>query len=92
MTVKTRVLSLWFLTTKAFTFKTISVTSSRTFGMELNSCCAPRILIWVIALPSKLDSKTRRRLLPMVDPKPRSKGSAVNLPYVELSVDRSTET
>ena len=30
--------------------------------------------------PSRLDSMIRRRLLPMVTPKPRSNGSAMNLP------------
>ena len=41
---------------------------------------APCSLIWVTALPSRLESRMRRRLLPIVTPKPRSKGSAMNLP------------
>src|SRR5262245_41808764 len=39
----------------------------------------------VTALPSRLESNTRRRLLPTLTPKPRSNGSATNLPYVPLS-------
>src|SRR5207249_242895 len=40
----------------------------------------------------RLDSSTRRRLLPTVMPKPRSNGSTLNLPYVSVSVPRSLAT
>ena len=63
----TRVESLWFFTTSDLTLSTMSVTSSSTPGIVVNSCWAPRILICVTALPSRLDSRTRRRLLPIVD-------------------------
>src|SRR5690606_32706736 len=43
-------------------------------------------------LPSRLERRIRRKPLPIVVPKPRSKGSAMNLPYVELSVSCSTVT
>src|SRR5437868_4895990 len=88
----TRVESLWFFTTSDFTLSTMSVTSSSTPGMVVNSCCALRTLIWVTALPSRLESSTRRKLLPIVVPKPRSNGSAVNLPYVPESDVASTLT
>src|SRR5436309_5351638 len=88
----TRVDSLWFFTTSDFTLSTMSVTSSSTPGIVVNSCCALRTLIWVTALPSRLESSTRRRLLPIVVPKPRSNGSAVNLPYVPESDVASTLT
>ena len=58
----------------------MSVTSSTTPGMLLTSCCTPWIFTLVIALPSRLESRMRRRLLPTVTPKPRSNGSATNLP------------
>ena len=38
------------------------------------------IVTRVMALPSRLERRTRRRLLPMVTPKPRSSGSAKNFP------------
>ena len=76
----TLVESLWFLTTSDLTFSTMSVMSSTTPGSVVNSCWAPWTLICVIALPSRLESRMRRRLLPIVTPKPRSNGSATNLP------------
>ena len=45
----------------------MSVMSSTTPGIVVNSCCAPWILICVTALPSRLESRMRRRLLPIVD-------------------------
>ena len=81
-----------FLTTSALTFKTMSVTSSTTPGIVLISCWTPWILILVTALPSRLDSRMRRRLLPTVMPKPRSKGSMENLPYMSVRLDRSACT
>ena len=61
-------------------FRMMSVTSSTTPGIVLTSCWTPWILTRVTPLPSRLDSSTRRRLLPTVMPKPRSNGSAMNLP------------
>ena len=83
-----RGLSEWFLTTSSLTFRTRSVMSSTMPGIDENSCCTPRILILVIALPSRLDSRIRRRLLPTVWPKPRSKGSTWNSPKVSVRVSR----
>ena len=54
----------------------MSVTSSTTPGMGENSCCTPSILTAVTAAPSIEESSTRRRVLPMVVPKPRSNGWA----------------
>ncbi len=82
----TRVWALEFLTISDLTLSTMSVTSSTTPGSVVNSCWAPWSLICVIALPSRLESRIRRRLLPIVTPKPRSKGSATNLPYVGVNV------
>ena len=48
--------SLWFLTTSDLTLSTMSVMSSTTPGIVVNSCCAPWILICVTALPSRLES------------------------------------
>ena len=56
-------------------FKIISVTSSRTPGIDENSCNTPSILIAVTAPPCKEDNNTRRKALPSVLPKPRSNGS-----------------
>src|ERR1700722_13576715 len=70
----------------------MSVTSSTTPGMVEISCSTPWILTRVTALPSKLESSRRRRLLPTVMPKPRSNGSAMNLPCVSVSVARSATT
>ena len=88
----TRVESLWFLTTRLFTASTMSAASSRTPLIVVNSWSEPASLICVTALPSRLESSTRRRLLPTVVPKPRSNGSAVNLPYVEVRVLGSAVT
>jgi hypothetical protein len=51
-----------------FMFSTISVTSSTTPSIVVNSCIAPSTLNDVIAAPSSDDSSTRRRLFPMVYP------------------------
>src|SRR6185369_3216430 len=66
----------------SFRFKTMSVTSSRTPGSVANSCSTPSIFSAEIAAPCRDESSTRRSALPMVVPKPRSKGSPTNLPYV----------
>ena len=58
----------------------MSVTSSRTPGSVENSCRTPLIFTAVIAAPCSDDSRTRRRELPIVIPKPRSNGSPTNLP------------
>ena len=60
----------------------MSVTSSRTPGMVVNSCCTPSMRTEVTAAPSSEDSSTRRRLLPKVCPKPRSRGSTSKRPSV----------
>ena len=72
--------SLYSLAMIPFTFRTISVTSSFTPGIELNSCCTPAILMLVTAVPGKEDSRIRRRELPNVVPWPRSNGSTMHLP------------
>ena len=54
----------------------ISVTSSFTPGIELNSCNTPSILIWLIAAPGR-----EEREFPSVVPYPLSSGSTTNLPY-----------
>ena len=58
----------------------MSVTSSTTSGMVVNSCSAPSTRIAVMAAPWSEESSTRRSELPTVMPKPRSSGSQVNLP------------
>ena len=56
----------------------MSVTSSSTPGIVLNSCCTPCSFTLLTAEPSRLDSRMRRRELPIVCPKPRSNGSTWN--------------
>ena len=58
----------------------MSVTSSATSGMVVNSCSTPSIFTEVMAAPCRLERSTRRSELPSVMPKPRSSGSATNLP------------
>src|SRR5579859_7575942 len=69
-----------------FRLRMMSVASSTTLGMGLNSCATPSIRTAVMAAPSIELSSTRRRPVPMVDPNPRSKGWAVNIPYRSVSV------
>ena len=69
-----------------FRLRMISVASSTTPGIGLNSCATPSMRTAVIAAPSIELSSTRRRPVPMVEPNPRSKGCAVNMPYRSLSV------
>ena len=59
----------------------ISVTSSFTPGIELNSCNTPSILIWLIAAPGREESIILLREFPSVVPYPLSSGSTTNLPY-----------
>ena len=59
--------------------RTMSVTSSRTPGIEENSCSTPSICTDVTAAPCSEDSSTRRSALPSVRPKPRSSGSATTV-------------
>jgi hypothetical protein len=59
----------------ALMFRTMSVTSSRTPGIDENSCSTPSIWTAVTAAPWSEDSRTRRSALPSVRPKPRSSGS-----------------
>src|SRR6186713_1552111 len=56
-------------------FSRMSTTSSCTPSMLVYSCSTPSISTSVIAAPGIEDSSTRRRALPSVWPKPRSKGS-----------------
>src|SRR5215510_874497 len=58
---------------------TMSVTSSRTPGIDENSCSTPSICTDVMAAPCSDDSNTRRSALPSVRPKPRSSGSATTV-------------
>ncbi len=57
----------------------MSVTSSRTPGIDENSCTTPSICTDVIAAPCSDDNSTRRSALPSVKPKPRSSGSAISV-------------
>src|SRR5688572_17101214 len=59
----------------------IFVTSSRTPGIEENSCSTPSMCTVLIAAPCSDDSNTRRSAFPSVIPNPRSSGSATNFPY-----------
>ena len=76
-------------TMRLLTFRMMSVTSSITPRRLENSCSAPLSLMWVTAAPSRLLSRMRRRLLPTVVPNPRSKGSALNFPYVSVETASS---
>jgi len=58
----------------------MSVTSSATFEIVENSCSTPSTRTLVMAAPWSEFSSTRRSALPSVIPKPRSSGSATNLP------------
>src|SRR5579864_5277238 len=69
-----------------FRLRIMSVASSTTPGIGLNSWATPSIRTAVIAAPSIELSSTRRKPVPMVDPNPRSKGWAVNIPYRSVSV------
>src|SRR5271156_1761290 len=68
----------------------MSVASSTTPVIDWNSCSTPSIFTAVTAAPSIDESRVRRSALPMVVPKPRSKGWALNLPYFSVSVSVST--
>src|SRR5690242_17096579 len=57
-------------------FSTMSTTSSRTPSSDENSWTTPSICTAVTAAPCREERRTRRRLLPRVTPKPRSRGSA----------------
>ena len=56
------------------------MTSSLTWGMELNSWLIPSMATEVTAAPGSEESRTRRSELPSVVPKPGSSGSISNLP------------
>ncbi len=72
------------------TFSTMSVTSSRTPGMLLNSCSTPSICSAVTAAPCSEDNRMRRSALPRVMPKPRSSGSAMTVATRDGSPPGST--
>ncbi len=59
--------------------RTMSVTSSRTPGIDENSCSTPSMCTEVTAAPWSEERSTRRRELPRVVPKPRSSGSATTV-------------
>ena len=73
-------------------FSTMSVTSSRTPGMLLNSCSTPSICTAVTAAPCSDDSRMRRIALPSVMPKPRSSGSATMVATRDGSAPGSTSS
>ena len=73
-------------------FSTMSVTSSRTPGMLLNSCSTPSICTAVTAAPCSDDSRMRRIALPSVMPKPRSSGSATTVATATGSAPGSTSS
>src|SRR5580700_3179481 len=73
-----------------FRLRMISVASSTTPVIDWNSCSTPSIRTAVTAAPSIELSSVRRRALPIVVPKPRSNGWALNLPKVSVSVSAST--
>ena len=68
--------SEWMRSAISLMLRMMLVTSSRTPGIEENSCSTPSICTVLIAAPCSEDSSTRRSALPSVMPKPRSSGSA----------------
>ena len=62
---------------KFFTFKTISVTSSLTPLIEVNSCKTPSICIAVTAVPLIDERRILLKEFPKVRPYPFSKGCAI---------------
>src|SRR5690349_8392412 len=81
-----RIPSVIILKGICFRLRIMSVASSTTPGIGLNSWATPSMRTAVIAAPSIELSSTRRKPVPMVDPNPRSKGWAVNIPYRSVSV------
>src|SRR6185437_3609550 len=74
----------------ALMLRTMSVTSSRTPGIEENSCSTPSICTEVTAAPCSEESRMRRSALPSVRPKPRSSGSATTVAMRDGSCPGST--
>ena len=74
------------LIARFFTFKTISVTSSLTPFIDENSWRTPSIWIAVTAAPWIDDNKILLNELPIVWPKPFSKGSAITFATVLSSL------
>ena len=70
--------SLWQTTTRSLRLRMMSVTSSTTPPMVSNSWRASSKRTWVTAAPGIDDSRTRRSELPMVCPKPGSRGLMTN--------------
>ncbi len=66
----------------------MSVTSSFTPLMVVNSCATPSILTELTAAPWSDESRTRRRALPNVCPKPRSSGSTSKRARLPASCSR----
>ena len=71
--------SEWTRSAISLMLRTMLVTSSRTPGIEENSCSTPSMCTVVMAAPCSDDSSTRRSALPSVMPKPRSSGSATSV-------------
>src|SRR3954470_191113 len=67
------------LTAMSLMLRTMSVTSSRTPGIEENSCSTPSMCTDCTAAPCNEERSTRRSALPKVTPKPRSSGSATTV-------------
>jgi hypothetical protein len=88
----TRAFESTHLSSTSLRLSTMSVTSSTTSGIVVNSCSAPSIFTAVMAEPCSDERRMRRRLLPIVVPKPRSSGSHVNLPYVGVMLSESTSS
>ena len=70
-------------------FSTMSVTSSLTPLIVLNSCCTLSILTAVTAAPWIEDRSVLRRAFPIVLPNPRSSGSTLNLAKLGPETDSS---
>ena len=72
--------SEWSLSLKAFIFNIISVTSSFTPVIDVNSCRTPSMRMEVTAAPTIDESSILLNEFPIVVPNPLSKGSAKNFP------------
>src|SRR6266498_6063282 len=71
---------VWIWRRTSLRFRMMSVTSSATSGIVMNSCSTPSIFTEVMAAPCSDESSTRRNEFPRVMPNPRSSGSATNFP------------
>jgi hypothetical protein len=78
-----------FLKRTCFKFRIISVTSSTTPLIVENSWDTPEKRTEVIAKPSREDKSILRNALPMVTPKPGSKGLNSNVPSKSVDFCRN---